>query len=210
MGNAERDLMQKIYDRFHCDMAAAVATTELTTAFLAALTANESGGFPDASCFELAIYERLKGVATGQCAAYGSINLEGIISAFDENFEDRDRKFRAWLSVMRPGPEVVRIITKSEDQDLRDLATSWGLTQIMGYHLIGSKIEIQTLREPGVHYRYAVNLLTDFARRFGLSLNDGWDSLFRCWNTGWPRGETADPEYVSKGLRRMSLYDQIA
>ncbi|MGH9358205.1 MAG: hypothetical protein ACRD22_06620 [Terriglobia bacterium] len=202
--------MQRIYERFHRYMATAIATTDLPAAFLAALTANESGGSPDTSCFEPEIYERLKFVVTGQAAAFGSISLEDLVSAFDQNFQGRDQKFQTWLTVSRPGPEAARIITKSEEEDLRAFATSWGLTQIMGYHVIGSRIALRDLVDPGSNYRHAVNLLTGFARHFGLSFGRDWEALFRCWNTGRPQGKTFDPEYVSKGLRRMNLYRQLA
>ncbi|MDE3178922.1 MAG: hypothetical protein KGM47_04600, partial [Acidobacteriota bacterium] len=48
-----------------------------------------------------------------------------------------------------------------------------------------------------------------FARRFGLRMSADFGSLFRCWNTGEPDGQTSDPGYVEEGIRRMALYRQL-
>ncbi|HLI30095.1 MAG TPA: hypothetical protein VKV79_03215 [Terriglobia bacterium] len=201
--------MQQVYERFSRSIRAAVTGIDLPDAFLAALTANESGGRPDAAFFEPGVYKHLKSVASGESAEFGSIASKTLISAFERNFADKDNKFQAWLTDLEADSETIRIITQAEDADLRSLATSWGLTQIMGYHVIGRKIEIRELLNPNVHYRLAVEILGDFAKRFGLKLNRDWEALFRCWNTGRPEGRTFDPEYVSKAMQRMKLYQQI-
>jgi len=212
-GTTARDielrLMQQVYERFNHSIRAAVAGTNLPEAFLAALTANESGGRPDASFFEPGVYKHLRAVASGESAAFGSIGPKGLVSAFEQNFDTKNENLQTWLTALYLDSEALRVITQYEDADLRALATSWGLTQIMGYHVVGRKIEIRELLDPDVHYRLAVQILGDFAQHFGLKLNRDWSALFRCWNTGRPDGRTFDSEYVSKALQRMNFYQQI-
>lgn len=205
----DRGLMQRVYERFNQTIITAVAKTDLPGSFLAALTANESGGRSDAFFFEPKVYEHLKAVASGQSVAYGSIALKSLVSAFQQNFDAKDEKFQAWLTALHES-EAVHNITQFEDADLRALSTSWGLTQIMGYHVVGRKIAVRELLNPDIHYRLATQILADFAQRFGLKLSHDWEALFRCWNTGRPEGKTFDPEYVSKALQRMNLYRHIS
>jgi hypothetical protein len=92
------------------------------------------------------------------------------------------------------------------DEALRELATSWGFVQIMGFHLIGRRGTVHDLVEPRFHYHLANQLLTEFAECYRLDLRRQFEELFRCWNTGRPDGKTADPAYVEHGLRRMEIY----
>ena len=48
-------------------------------------------------------------------------------------------------------------------------------------------------------------LIHEFAARFHLDPQRDFEALFRCWNTGRPNGQTYDPAYVEKGLRRAAL-----
>jgi hypothetical protein len=98
---------------------------------------------------------------------------------------------------------------QQEDETLRELATSWGFTQIMGYHLIGRAAAIADLLEPDFHFHLAIELLAGFAHEFGLSLSSEFRELFACWNTGRPYGETFDPHYIENGMRRMEIYSEI-
>lgn len=96
-----------------------------------------------------------------------------------------------------------------EKVGLRELATSWGLTQIMGYQVVGRKAAIRELLDPQFNYRFAVELLSEFAHRFRLKLSSDFEALFRCWNTGDPEGETFDPDYAARGILRMQLYQNL-
>ena len=95
------------------------------------------------------------------------------------------------------------------DDLLRELATSWGFTQIMGYHLIGRSGTVRDLVDPAYHYRLAVEMLNEFGRQYRLDLASEFPEMFRCWNSGQPNGRTYDPHYVDNGLRRMAVYRQI-
>lgn len=91
------------------------------------------------------------------------------------------------------------------EDKLGDNATSWGLTQIMGYHVEG---EPSQLCDPDFALNMTETMLRGFQKQFKLDPTDS-ESLFRCWNTGNPRGKTFDPEYVTNGLARMVGWRQI-
>jgi hypothetical protein len=92
------------------------------------------------------------------------------------------------------------------DEDLRELASSWGFVQIMGLHVLGRNRTVRDLLDPRFHYQFANQLLAEFAKSYQLDLSRDFEKMFRCWNSGRPEGRTADPAYVEKGLRRMELY----
>ncbi len=96
-----------------------------------------------------------------------------------------------------------------EEEALRELATSWGYTQIMGYHMVGRQGTVRDLLEPRFHYGLAVRLLSEFAQEYQLDLMREFEEMFRCWNTGGPYGKTSDPAYVEKGLERLQLYREL-
>jgi len=96
------------------------------------------------------------------------------------------------------------------DDGIRNLATSWGLTQIMGYHVARRPGGIEILLNVETHLKFALGLLAEFAERYGLNVTLEFAELFRCWNTGKPYGETYDPKYVENGLRRLAIYRELA
>ena len=97
-------------------------------------------------------------------------------------------------------------------QRLDALATSWGLTQIMGYEVfdfsaVSPTIEkIQTVEGS---LQLSSLLLARFAQRWNLDLAADCDQLFDAWNTGRPHAPTADPAYIPKGLARMAIYEGL-
>ncbi|HUI43131.1 MAG TPA: hypothetical protein VL523_14305 [Terriglobia bacterium] len=191
--------------------------------FLAALTANESGGDPEAKRFEPGVYRHLKDLAEGRSAAFGRISKPLL----DNGIAGYQGTAQAPASAAVPAPpakaadyhaahltaafaaERAPAIAALRDNVLRALATSWGLTQIMGYHMLGRRERVEMLRQPAFHYARAVELVKEFAARFHLDPQRDFEALFRCWNTGRPDGRTFDPGYVEKGLRRAALARQI-
>jgi len=104
------------------------------------------------------------------------------------------------------------------DSDVREFSTSWGLTQIMGYHLLNWGHNPDSLLDPKFNLDFATRLLANFAQAYNLDLRAEFEEMFRCWNTGHPyddaqtkrvEGKTTDPEYVPNGLRRMEIYREI-
>lgn len=89
------------------------------------------------------------------------------------------------------------------DQKLRELATSYGLTQIMGYHCLELGCSIPDLKGE-FHLLWAVAYIRD---HYGKQIRkQDWEASFRIHNTGRPDGTTARKDYVEKGLARMQYY----
>ena len=106
-------------------------------------------------------------------------------------------------------------LASTEDGTLRDWATSWGLTQVMGYHVARRPGGVAILKDPATHLKFALGLLGEFVERFQLNPKLEFEEMFRCWNSGAPyddpktpriEGKTFDPKYVARGLARMEIY----
>jgi len=177
--------------------------------FLAALTANESAGVANAARFEPAVYRHLRDIAAGVSIAYGRIHAADLDRATEAMLNAKGDDFHARYLTTAFATGNRQAIAALEDDSLRQLATSWGYTQIMGYHVVGMNATVRNLIDPSFHYSLAVELLTDFARQFKLDPQRDFEQLFRCWNSGSPTGKTYDPNYVVNGLRRMEVYRKV-
>lgn len=170
--------MTYIAGRWDGAIRAACQGTSIPPQFVAALVANESGGRADACRYEPMVYGALVKVQQGRKPRFG-----GFI--------------REQLADKTPG-------------ELRALATSWGLTQIMGYNAAAKGVPVgftgDDARAPETNLALAVEMLTDFARRFRLDLGHDFQALLHTWNTGSPDGRTFDPDYVPRALKRMEIY----
>lgn len=208
--SAERRLVQRVFERCNEAIEEACAKSEVPAEFLGALAANESGGFGDATRFEPAVYRHLVAVAQGQRPAYGSISLKALDAEFAQLLPANEAA-SLHARYMTPGFAEIHSgeIGDATDAALRELATSWGYTQIMGYHMIGRPGDVRRLLDPGFHFRMAVWLLSEFALDFHLEVARDFAEMFCCWNTGRPRGRTFDPDYAGNGLRRMEIYRQL-
>jgi hypothetical protein len=159
--------------------------------------------------FEPAAYRQLKALAEGKRPAYAGFSRQGLDKELAEMLHPKADSFHEVFLTGVFRAAHARELAASHDEALRELATSWGLTQIMGYHLVGRKGTVRDLLEPRFHFRLALELLAQFAERYQLDLAREFTEMFRCWNTGQPYGETFDPHYVEKGLRRMEIYRSI-
>jgi hypothetical protein len=170
----------------------------LPASFLAALIANESGGDANAKRFEPLVLIALWKVLLGRTAAYGSIGGQDIVKFV---------AFAANIPVVAP-----RLLPADAFQRLDSLATSWGLTQIMGYEAIAFQLgaTVDALKKPDTELPITVRMLKQFAERNALDLAKDFDQLFDCWNTGRPHAQTADPQYIPNGLARMKIYEALA
>jgi hypothetical protein len=279
-------LMHRLIGNVSGYLIASKLDTRVPAEFLAALTANESGGDPQANRFEPGVYQHLKSVAEGLTASYGSIGksllykeihrLEGDDQAGSRGTGAKPSPQSAepagadsGLATSGPkgpagaaktagsaaaaatavsAPTADRPPTASdpksdtqkastagakaesyhaehltaafsansapalsalEDEAIRRLATSWGLTQIMGYHMLGRPEPVAKLCDPAYHYRIAAQMVEEFASRFHLDPERDFEALFRCWNTGRPDGKTYDPSYVQNGMRRIEICRQL-
>ena len=194
---SEQSLMSGIRNRWGTAIAAACTASSVPAAFLAALVANESGGNPDDRRYEPKVFGDLWSVLVGRAANYESIRRDDLL---------------AFLGAEATPAEVSRLamlphLVSTALLRLEGLATSQGLTQIMGYHAIGFHLNaVAALVEPPANLATAIKLLTAFAHSFNLDLASDFDQLFDCWNTGRPNGKTFDPNYVANGITRMQIY----
>lgn len=252
-------LMRRLMDGVGSYVTEHKSDTRISAEFLAALTANESGGDPHATRFEPGVYQHLKNVADGRATCYGSITKSLLdrqiahqssgehepgslhestsghesVSEHEPSSKPSDPADRAAQgSAAResasathenPSPAAkadsyhaehltasfsascATTLSALEDQAVRRLATSWGLTQIMGYHMLGRPEPVEKLCDPAYHYALAARMIEDFAARFHLDPQHDFEALFRCWNTGRPDGKTFDPSYAERGLRRIEI-----
>jgi hypothetical protein len=164
--------------------------------FLAALIANESGGTQTAARFESAVYLKLTDLANGRVVNYNPagirqpINRADLLTACTPSVSMEDSaRFSNFLS------------------NIRFCATSWGLTQIMGWHCIELGIGFRLLTEPPDSLATTVTLLQWFCTLYKLGIVADCEKLFACWNTGEPGTvATYDPNYVANGMARMAAY----
>jgi hypothetical protein len=221
---AETKLLARLRTTYEAYIVEATRDNSISPEFLVALTANESGGDPRAKRFEPGVYRHLKDVAEGRLAVYGSISkslLEGQIeraeraakespSTGSEHSEPAAKPEISGVGHLTASraPGTAPAAASFADGVIRSLATSWGLTQIMGYHMIGRAEPIERLQDPAFHYRMAVQLLEVFATKYHLDPQRDFEALFRCWNTGRPDGRTSDPAYADRGLGRIALCRQ--
>jgi len=205
----EQQLMERVFERCHGFILAASQASSVPAEFLGALTANESGGNPHAVRFEPAVYRHLKAVAGGQSPRWGGIRREELATELGEVLHPKAGQFHAhYLSAPFAARHAAELGSLT-DEALRELASSWGFTQIMGFHMVGRPGTVRDLREPNFHFRLATQLLAEFAQDYQLDLTCEYEELFRCWNTGQPYGTTKDPAYVVNGLRRMAIYKRL-
>jgi hypothetical protein len=198
--------VRRVFIRCEEFIQEACRTSPVRAEFLGALTANESGGDPTAVRFEPSVYRHLKAVAAGECPRYGGIGAEALCQELAEVLHPKTGEFHAvFLNSLFMAGQASEL-SRLADEALRELASSWGFVQIMGFHVIGRRGTVRDLREPRFHYRFANQLLAEFAESYQLDLARDFAELFRCWNTGRPDGKTADPAYVEHGLMRMEIY----
>jgi hypothetical protein len=208
-------LMAKIKAELGDYIAGAVADTPFSPALVAAITANESGGNASESRFEPAVAAELGRVIAGQVAEYSPRGIRGPIGAVDLQaicypqgtaLSSEDTCAQCGVSVR------ARFTPAQSHQALINLATSWGPTQIMGWHSIELDIPLSEIVQLPTHYDVVVEMLTWFythyllADREDLGSNGIPGALLNCWNTGDPKAPTFDPDYVANGLARMALY----
>ncbi len=102
----------------------------------------------------------------------------------------------------RMGPSLLR---RYDDAGLKQLATSFGLTQIMGYHCLDLGCDVKDLHSEH-HLQWAVAWMH---RRYEAYARRGdWEACFRIHNTGRPNGRTTRLDYAQRGVVRMAYYNE--
>ncbi len=195
MTDTDLVLMQKIKHAWEPDILEAVGETPIPAEFVAALIANESGGHVDAVRFERNVFAELGEVLLGWRKAYAPAGIQHPLGRVE------------LLDYIEPAG--VSDFADCLDR-LAELATSRGLTQIMGWHAVEmSRIMPGPQLTPTFYLHFTGELLTYFANHYTLDLGKDFEPLLRTWNSGKPDGATFDPHYVANGLRRMDLYRSI-
>lgn len=95
----------------------------------------------------------------------------------------------------------------TSDGALRNLATSFGLVQVMGWWTFHLGCTVAQLRDPETHLTYAVKLMLlnsngDFER-------GEYEGEMRQWNSGSEKGKTHDPDYVFNISAVMDAYEEL-
>jgi len=200
----EQQVMEQVRRDFGPAIATARTGTSVSAAFMAALVVNESSGSAEerlaANRFEKGVLRKIVLAALG-------------IETFSDPSLSRSIAQQEWLleadyaiDTRRPGNASFMLAGL---EYFKKLATSWGPTQLMGWHAREWNIPLGEFCCRENHFQHARVLILHFARKYELRADRDFIKLFRCWNTGRPRGRTYDPKYVANGLRRLKLYQQL-
>ena len=101
-------------------------------------------------------------------------------------------------------------LTDLDEEGLKNLATSWGPFQLMGYKAIQLDLNVIDLRDDEVAAETGVAWIK---KEYGQFLNKGkFKDAFHYHNTGerFPlsgRSRTHDPYYVSNGIKFMKYFE---
>lgn len=199
MPDTNLELMTRIRDKWGSSIADACKASTIPEPFLAALVANETGGDPYGKRFEQGVLADLWEVLQGRKAHFGSIGRDQIVN---------------YVTAATPGSGSltgVGFIAQFSGalQRLDSLASSWGLTQIMGYEALVFSVTVSDLQVTAFGLRTSLRMLGQFASRFNLDLANDFSEMFDCWNSGRPHARTADPNYIPNGLARLQIYQSL-
>ena len=87
---------------------------------------------------------------------------------------------------------------------IKNLSTSWGPFQLMGYQVNKLNIHVKDIRGAN-SVKWGIKWIND---SYGNYLREGkFEEAFRIHNTGKPNGRTFDPEYVKNGLMYIKYFN---
>jgi hypothetical protein len=118
---------------------------------------------------------------------------------FEKLKKVRDGKMRNLEGIAREK------IKDASDEALKNLASSWGPFQVMGYKCIELDVKLEDIRSKEAIYWgvYWINKnYGDFLR------NRKYEAAFRIHNTGSPTGKTHNSNYVSNGMKYMRAFEK--
>lgn len=192
-------MMKLISTRFGALIAESVIGWPLPASFLAALIANESSGDPNAKRFESTHFSEILLVMAGQQPVFDKTGLSRVLGRDD---------LARWIT---PDPKFgVTLTFQASLARAIQLATSWGLTQIMGWNFLEFDRTNWLTPDPGQQLQMTMTLLSYRANKWHLNMAADFEKLFASWNAWVPDPtKTTDPKYCEKGLLRMRLYEAI-
>jgi len=215
----EIKLMQAVKSACGPALAAFSPSSSVPESFWAALTANECGGnlvrgdaIQNIKRREPAVFSHLALVAAGFQPNYGSITKIAIDHAEDQSLARPTASHEAFMAT---APSVLPAMATPQEttitvDDLLRWSTSWGWTQLMGYHALEWGIAVSDLWSPALHYGLAARLMAGFVKQYALDPKTEFEPMARCWNTGGPEGKTYDPAYVPNLLSRMEAWEKLS
>lgn len=127
---------------------------------------------------------------------------------FEEHIYDKLKDVKKGKSP-RYGQITTDTLRYFSDGDLKDMATSWGPIQVMGYHALTMGIPIEYLKnEKSLHYG-----IIWCKRTYGDYLKEGsFRDAFHVHNTGKPHPDgwfpkTHNPHYIRLGLAYVEAFE---
>src|SRR5208282_4714750 len=121
-------LMLSIRKTWGGTITEACRASSIPVSFMAALIAGESGGHNDANRFEKNVLASLWEVLLGRKADYGSLRRADVV---------------LYVTGAAPNPvSAPATLPADAFQRVDALATSWGLTQIMGYNALALNVPV--------------------------------------------------------------------
>ncbi len=111
----------------------------------------------------------------------------------------------------RFGSITKETVQDASDDALRNLATSWGPLQIMGYHCVGMGVLVKDLRDSEA-LKWSIIWAKD---TYGNILTEHrYEDAFHIHNTGSAHPEygpplTHDPTYVDRGTRYIRAFQKL-
>lgn len=185
-------IARQIYDRFGDQIKVACFGSVVTPAFLAGLLGVEAGKDRRGQLLPLA-------------------------TRFEPGVFSQLKKVQAGTLAKYNGITKQQI-TGASDESLRALSTSYGLAQIMGWHVINNlKTTVGDLRDPNRHLTFAVKLLLLDAKPYltsaaynAVTADTNYEKAMRIWNTGSPNGNTYHVSYVADAKKVRDCYQIIS
>lgn len=148
----------------------------------------------------------LKALTTLECSGRTEFPPRFEEHVFQELKRVRDGNKKRYGSITR------KIIGDASDDALKNLATSWGPFQLMGYQCIELGVNVADIRGENSLY-WGVYWID---KRYGDYLKKKkYQDAFHIHNTGRPfphngSSKTYDPHYVENGLKFMEFFEETS
>jgi hypothetical protein len=175
--------MLRIRENCGAEIDKATGGDRALSAFLAAITANESEGRRQAYRFIPELHHKLLGLLQGTETKFEGVNktqLEKYLGSAESE--------------------------GARQELLKRLAGLHGYTQLPGYCCIGWKIPLDTLTDKEKHFELAIRRLEEIAEHFKLPPEAEPAELGRHWSAAHPNGRARSALYLWRLQERMRLY----
>lgn len=150
-------------------------------------------------------YEYLMSLAVLECGGNKPAGNRFEKHVFNQLKKVRDGHREKYESIRQ------KDLIQLDDEGLKNLATSWGPFQLMGYKVIQMGLNIKDIRDEEDAALYGAKWIKD---EYGNYLaKKKWKDAFHIHNTGkrFPisgRSKTHDPYYVSDGIKYMKYFEK--